>query len=49
MPRLLRTGKPFYRTVGAEYEFVFSDPSGWESGNLYFSQDVPFLGHWETW
>jgi hypothetical protein len=35
--------------VGAEYEFVFADPSGWNSGHYYFSEDVPDRGHWEKW
>lgn len=49
MPRLLNNGESFYRTVGAEFEFHFRDPSGWDSGNFYFSRDVPSLGHWQTW
>ncbi len=49
VPRLLRTDEPFYRTVGAAYEFVFADPSGWDSGHYYFSEDVPLRGHWEKW
>ncbi len=43
------TDEPFYRTVGAAYEFVFADPSGWDSGHYYFSKDVPLRGHWEKW
>lgn len=49
VPRLLKTEKPFYRTVGAAFEFEFADPSGWESGHYYFSEDVPLRGHWESW
>jgi hypothetical protein len=49
VPRLLQTGEPFYRTVGAAFEFVFRDPSGWDSGHYYFSEDVPLRGHWEQW
>ena len=49
IPRLLQTEEPFYRIVGAEFEFVFRDPSGWDSGHYYFSQDVPTRGHWEEW
>ena len=49
VPRLLQTDEPFYRTVGAAYEFVFADPSGWDSGHYYFSDDVPQRGHWEKW
>lgn len=49
LPRLLPGDGSFYRTVGARYEFVFADPSGWESGQYYFSEDVSPGGHWETW
>ena len=49
VPRLLRTRQPFYRTVGAAFEFVIHDPSGWDSGHYYFSEDVPLRGHWERW
>ena len=46
----MKASKPFYRMVGAGYEFIFADPSGWNSGHYYyFSEDVPLLGHWETW
>jgi hypothetical protein len=49
VPRLLQTGEPFYRKAGAAYEFVFRDPSGWDSGNYYFSKDVALQGHWAEW
>jgi len=49
IPRLLSSDGSFYRAVGAGYEFFFADPSGWESGQYYFSEDVAARGHWETW
>ena len=49
VPRLLQTDEPFYRPVGAAYEFVFKDPSGWNSGHYYFAEDVPIRGHWQEW
>lgn len=49
LPRLLARDGSFYRRVGARYEFVFADPSGWESGQYYFSEDVTPGGHWEAW
>jgi hypothetical protein len=49
LPRLLSSDGSFYRTVGARYEFLFADPSGWESGQYYFSDDVAPGGHWQTW
>jgi len=49
LPRLLSADGSFYQTVGARFEFVFEDPSGWESGHYYFSDDTAPRGRWETW
>jgi hypothetical protein len=49
VPRLLPADGSFYRTVGARFEFFFTDPSGWESGHYYFSDDAAPRGRWETW
>ena len=49
VPRLLSADGSFYQTVGARYEFVFEDPSGWERGHYYFSDEAAPRGRWETW
>jgi hypothetical protein len=48
MPRLLQ-GRQFYRTIGAEYEFSFLDPSPIWGGHTYFSSTARSRGKWESW